>query len=308
MILCAGEALIDMLPRESADGTATLAPTAGGAVFNTAIALGRLEVPTGFACALSDDMFGRQLRRTLADSNVDTTHCATVARPCTLAFVELIDGHARYAFYNAGTALKEMGPQELPSDLSAISALFLGGISLMDEPCGTALESLVDALPDSVPLMFDPNIRPSFIADAQAYRARFDRITARADIVKLSDEDLEWLTGTADPSDGVSQLIDRGVRRVCLTRGAAGVTAYTAAGSLSVPAPQAHVVDTVGAGDTFNAGLLAGLHRAGHLARGALAAPDETALRDSLSLGVTAAAVVVSRAGANPPTLAELEG
>jgi fructokinase len=154
--------------------------------------------------------------------------------------------------------------------------------------------------------MLDPNIRPSFIARPEVYRARIEAMLARADIVKVSDEDLEWLLGPGDPTDHARALIERGPSIVCVTEGAKGVTAHHAAGHLHVSAPRVDVIDTVGAGDTFNAGFLAGLHDAGALDRAALKRPDEDVLEAALKLGVAAAAVTVSRAGANPPTRAEL--
>jgi len=308
MILCAGEALIDMLPRESTAGEACFAPVAGGAVFNTAIALARLGAPAALFTGLSEDLFGLRLAATLAADRVDATLARRSARPTTLAFVELTEGQARYAFYDENTAGRMLTEADLPpaDALAGIEAFFFGGISLMVEPCGTAYAALLARVPGDRPVMLDPNIRPAFIAEPERYRARLDAMLARADIVKVSDEDLEWLVGPGDPTDQARALLARGPRLVCLTEGARGVTAHHAAGHLHVAAPRVEVVDTVGAGDTFNAGLLAGLHAAHALDRAALARPDEDVLEAALKLGVAAAAVTVSRAGANPPTRAEL--
>ena len=293
MILCAGEALIDMLPRDTAEGAAFL-PVAGGAVFNTAIALGRLGAPVAFHSGLSTDLFGDQLAAALDQSGV-VDRTARADRPTTLAFVTLTDGHAEYAFYDEGTAGRMLTPDDAP-ETGDVTALFLGGISLAVEPCAAAYEALALRHPD-LPLMVDPNIRPGFIADPGTYRARLNRILAVADIVKLSDEDMAWLGTTPE------EVLSRGPRAVCLTEGARGATAITASGTVRVPAQTVEVVDTVGAGDTFNAGVLAGLHEAGALARDRI---DADALRGALELGVAAAAVTVSRAGANPPRRSEL--
>ncbi|UWQ20766.1 carbohydrate kinase [Jannaschia sp. W003] len=293
MILCAGEALIDMLPRETPEGTAFL-PVPGGAVFNTAIALGRLGAPVAMFTGLSDDLFGARLADALAASNVED-RAARADRPTTLAFVTLTDGHAEYAFYDEGTAGRMLAESDLP-DMSGISALFVGGISLAVEPCARAYEALALAHPN-LPVMIDPNIRPGFIRDEAAFRARLDRLFGVAGIVKLSDEDMGWLGMT--PED----VLARGVRVLCLTEGAKGVTAITPEARVSVPARRVEVVDTVGAGDTFNAGLMAGLHERGVL--GAETIPED-ALRGALELGAAAAAVTVSRAGANPPRRDEL--
>ena len=249
MILCAGEALIDMLPRDTPDGAGFL-PVPGGSVFNTAIALGRLEEPVAMHTGLSTDMFGQRLAAALAQAGVeDRTACSD--RPSTLAFVSLNDGQASYAFYDENTAGRMLSPLDAP-DMAGIEALFIGGISLATEPCSRAYEGL--ALGHAhLPIMIDPNIRPDFIVNENGYRARLGRLLHAADIVKLSDEDLAWLHMT--PAD----VLDHGVDVLCLTEGDRGAVAMTRAGEVRVEARKVEVVDTVGAGDTFNAGFLAGL-------------------------------------------------
>ena len=306
MILCAGEALIDMLPRETADGEAAFAPYPGGAVFNTSVALGRLGVETQLFTGLSRDLFGKRLEAALSASGVGADLAARSDRPTTLAFVTLTDGHAQYAFYDEGTAGRMLSEADLPSGLAGVSALFFGGISLAVTPCADAYAALCLREAARVPVMIDPNIRPSFIADAPAYRARIAKMIAVADIIKVSDEDLHWLEGAGDADALAASLLARGPKLVCITRGAEGVTAYTAKGKVHVAAQRADVVDTVGAGDTFNAGLLAGLAQAGLLKKEAVADLPEDGLRAALSLGARAAAITVSRTGANPPWAAEL--
>ena len=143
MILCCGEALIDMLPRETTVGEGAFAPYAGGAVFNTAIAMGRLGAPAGFFTALAADFFGQLLVDTLAASNVDASFSLRVPRPCTLAFVRLEHGQAKYAFYDEGTAGRMLSPADLPALPASIDTLFFGGISLVGDPCGSAYEALM---------------------------------------------------------------------------------------------------------------------------------------------------------------------
>ena len=304
MILCCGEALIDMLPRQSTQGEAAFAPHAGGAVFNTAVALGRLDARVQFLCGMSSDFLGDLLRDRLAQSGVDAGPSPRLDAPCTLAFVRLVDGQASYAFYDGHSALRSLRPEHLP-DITA-NALFFGGISLVGAGCGQVYEDLMLAQADTRVTMLDPNIRPGFVRDAAAYRDRIERMMAAADIIKLSDEDLAWLRGDGATREMARGLLSARTRLVCITEGAKGVTGYTAGGEVFVPAPAAQVVDTVGAGDTFNAGLLAGLDAAGALTKPALAALDEETLRAALDLGARAAAVTVARAGANPPTRAEL--
>lgn len=301
MILCCGEALIDMLPRTTRADEAAFAPYAGGAVFNTAIALGRLGEDVAMFTGLSDDLFGDTLRDTLVASHVDSTPSHISARPTTLAFVKLTDGHAKYAFYDENTAGRMLTTDDLP-DVTA-DALFFGGISLVVEPCGAAYEALMLREAPQRLTMVDPNIRPSFIRDEARYRARLTAMLGAADIIKTSDEDLAWLTGNTDAAtlfDSTSAQV------ILLTRGAEGVTVLTRTEARDVPAQKATVVDTVGAGDTFNAGFLAGLSRAGHLTKAALETADMDILAKAAALGAQTAAITVSRAGANPPWSHEL--
>ncbi|MCB2126901.1 MAG: carbohydrate kinase [Rhodobacteraceae bacterium] len=307
MILSCGEALIDMLPRRTEGGEDAFAPYPGGAVFNTAIALGRLGAPSGFLSGVSTDLFGQLLTAALAASGVDTAFLVRSARPTTLAFVTLRDGQASYAFYDENTAGRMIRPGDLPTLPETVEALFFGGISLMVEPGGATYQALMEREAGSGRvMMLDPNIRPSFIADEAAYRARIGRMIALSDIVKLSDEDLRWLVGGHGIAAGAEALLAKGPKAVFVTEGAAGAHAFTAAHSIFVPARRVEVADTVGAGDTFNAGVLAALRAAGVLTKAGIAALPEDALRAALSLGTRAAAVTVSRAGANPPWARDL--
>jgi fructokinase len=306
MILSCGEALIDMLPRESTQGEPAFAPYAGGAVFNTAIALGRLGAPAGFLSGLSTDLFGDVLRATLAASNVDTSHAILSDRPTTLAFVKLTNGQASYAFYDENTAGRLISPSDLPDLPASIGAMFFGGISLMVEPGGATYEALMAREAANRVMMIDPNIRPSFIKDPAHYRARIARMIALADIVKLSDEDLHWLQGDGDITALARGILAQGPKVVFITEGATGARGITATDEVFVAAQKVTVADTVGAGDTFNAGVLAALHQAGALSKPGVATLSADLIRAALSLGTRAAAVTVSRPGANPPWAAEL--
>jgi fructokinase len=302
MILACGEALIDMLPRESTKGEAAFAPYPGGAVFNTAIGLGLLGIETQFLCGMSSDFLGDILRDGLDAAGVDHSPSPKLVAPCTVAFVKLVDGQATYAFYDENLAMRTL---TVAPAIDA-NALFFGGISLVGDGCGDTFEALMLREAPARVTMIDPNIRPSFIRDVVAYRARIDRMMEAADIIKLSDEDLHWFEGEGDLPDLARGLVAKGAKLVCITEGADGVTGYSAEHEVFVPSERADVVDTVGAGDTFNAGLLAGLDRAGNLTKAKIAGLSAEDIRSALHLGVRAAAVTVSRAGANPPTAAEL--
>jgi fructokinase len=307
MILSCGEALIDMLPRTSTEGEACFAPYAGGAVFNTAIALGRLGAPSAFFSGVSKDMLGEILADTLTASKVDTRFLARSDRPTTVAFVKLVNGQATYAFYDEATAGRMLSIADLPSLPAEVSALFLGGISLVNDPAAGTYEALQLREAPTRVTMIDPNIRPGFIAGKEvAYRARIERMVARADIVKLSDEDLHWLAGPGDLTVLARAILAKGPRVVFITEGAKGARAVTATQDRFVAARTVTMVDTVGAGDTFNAGVLAALHQSGALTKSGIGLLSDAALDAALSLGTRAAAVTVSRAGANPPWANEL--
>ncbi|MEL7026793.1 MAG: carbohydrate kinase [Pseudomonadota bacterium] len=305
-IICAGEALMDMLPRQTAENEDAFAPYAGGAVFNTAIALGRLGAPTGFVSGISTDLFGRLLVDTLGQSDVSSAWAIRSANPTTLAFVRLADGQAQYTFYDENTAGRMLTPEAMPDLPSEVEAAFFGGISLVAEPCGSAYEALMAKLAPRAALMIDPNVRTSFITDEDAYRSRIRRMMEMADIIKVSDEDLAWLLGDGAPADHAHALLKSRASLVCVTEGSKGASGYSADGDVRVSAQSVEVVDTVGAGDTFNAGVMAAIHKAGFLTRDQISKIDQQTVTDALTLGAKAAGVTVSRAGANPPWLKEL--
>lgn len=306
MILCCGEALIDMLPRETTLGEKGFAPYAGGAVFNTAIALGRLGQPTAFFTGISDDMMGDILRETLAKSGVDYGLAAVSSRPTTIAFVKLVNGQASYAFYDEGTAGRMITEADLPALGDDCEAMHFGAISLIPEPCGSTYEALMTREYRTRVISFDPNIRPGFIKDKQKHMDRVRRMAAMSDIVKFSDEDLDWFGMQGDHDVLASHWLGEGAKLVVLTRGAEGATGYTKSFKVSVPSERVTVVDTVGAGDTFDAGILASLRIQNLLTKAKVAALTEDQVGKALALGAKAAAVTVSRAGANPPFAHEI--
>ena len=303
MILCCGEALIDMIPTPTKAGRDGFVPHAGGAVFNTAVALGRLGVQTGMLTGLSSDMFGQQLTDALNASHVDTSHIVTSARPTTLAFVRLQDGHATYSFFDENSAGRMLQMSDLPEISAEVSSLYFGGISLACEPGASTYAALLEREGKTRSVMMDPNIRPQFIQDIDIYRARLDRMIALADIVKVSDEDLNWMVPyPLSLKEKVEIVLERGASIVVLTRGGEGATGFLSDGTeVNVPALRAEIVDTVGAGDTFNAGGLAKLYELGALQKAKLATLPADALIQALQHGARVASVTVSRAGANPP-------
>jgi fructokinase len=308
MILCAGEALIDMLPRQTDGGEAAFAPYPGGSVFNTAVALARLGQKVDFFTGLSSDLFGERLASVLGANGVGYALAHRSDRPTTLAFVTLTDGQASYAFYDENTAGRMLSAADLPAIPEEAKACFFGGISLAVEPCAEAYAEMAERASQGHVVMLDPNVRPGFIRDEAVFRARMDRMLLATDIVKASDEDLHWLMGDDTGLPMLAErMLEKGPALVLVTQGGDGVTAFHASGEVHIDAQMVEVVDTVGAGDTFNAGVLAGLATAGALDKGLIrkGLSDDT-LREAMTLGVRAAAVTVSRAGANPPRMDEL--
>lgn len=308
MILCCGEALIDMIPTATKQGPDGFVPHSGGAVFNTAIALGRLGAQTGMLSGISADMFGRQLIDGLEASHVDTSRVIPSDRPTTLAFVQLTDGHATYDFYDENSAGRMLVPDDMPILTDEVSALFFGGISLACEPCADAYAALLLREADQRVIMMDPNIRPGFIKGIPRYRTRLTSMIAKADIIKVSDEDLNWiLPDITDQQAQIAAVLDNGPSLVVLTRGSKGATGFVANGTeVSVPAQKVVAVDTVGAGDTFNAGILAKLSQLGLLGKSEVKNFDATTLETVLQYGAKVASITVSRSGANPPWAKEL--
>ncbi|MFY0617076.1 carbohydrate kinase family protein [Shimia sp.] len=308
MILCCGEALIDMIPEPTESGRAGFVPHVGGAVFNTAVGLGRLGAQVGLLSGVSEDQFGVQLVERLAESQVDTTALVRADRPTTMAFVHLKDGHASYTFYDENTAGRMIAPQDVAAVSDRVTALFFGGISLAVEPCADTYADVLAREGANRAVMMDPNIRPGFIRDEAVYRARLSKMFAQADVVKVSDEDLAWLIPDgADLADCAAKLIAQGPALVIVTRGGDGADGYLASGDLvTVAAEKATVVDTVGAGDTFNAGVLAKLDQLGALTKDRVRNLTPEEAEAALAFGAKVAAVTVSRAGANPPWAREL--
>ena len=296
MILCAGESLIDMVPENGA-----FRPLAGGAVYNTAIALGRLGQDTGYLWPISRDPFGDVIMRPLTEAGVNIDLCPRTDRLTTLALVTLTNGEAQYSFYDEGSAGRMMTGEDIAPLPDTVTALFAGGISLVPDPCGATIEALVTQHHDRLPVMIDPNIRPFFITDPDAFRARLARLLPMADIVKLSSDDLEWLHPGLSPEDAARQVLAAGAKMVLQTGGESGAKAIWDGPTVSAPAVRTTVADTIGAGDTFNAGVLASLDRQGILSKSGIAAITEDQIHAALTLGAKAAAITVSRPGANPP-------
>lgn len=304
MIVVAGEALVDLVPHDG-----RLAPLPGGSPFNVAIALARLGAPTGFLGRCSTDAFGRLLVRRLDAAGVDLGLVATTDEPTTLAVVQLDDdGQASYGFYVEATSAAGLSTDEVRLGDGDPLHVSFGAVTLHTEPAGGALRSLIHREARRRVVCLDPNVRPAVIGDPHAYVRELEGLLASCALVRVSEEDLAVLAPGRSASDVVQAWARAGPELVVLTRGGQGALAVTASGTVrEVPAPDVEVVDTVGAGDAFTAGLLAQLDAAGRLGvRTALATVTDAELDDALTAATRVAALACTRQGADPPRRHEL--
>ena len=289
MILCCGEALIDFMPIEKAKSQTFYKPCPGGSSLNTAVALGRLNHAVGMLTGISNDLFGKQLIAHLEESSVD---CSLVVRSnldTTLAFVsaETMEGNVEYAFYAKETADRSISIENLPKSLpNNIEVLVFGSISLVMEPSASSYEHLMLRESTKRFISLDPNIRPDFISDTLAFQKRFDNWLDHVDLLKLSDADLEWLYPNSNINDAVSHILSKKVQAVFLTMGEKGAWAYTKNHQIFAETPVISVRDTVGAGDSFHAGLLHNLAMMDKLKLGQLKEIKEPDLQSSLQLSL----------------------
>ena len=301
-IALTGEALIDFTASEA--GNLAFLGHEGGSPLNTAVACARLGQPTGFLTQLSTDLFGERLMGFLQRNGVDTSFILRSSAPSTLAFVERTPQTNRYAFYTQGSADATWAPEPLPQLPAECRFLHFGSISLLQDPAATRIADLVAANRGQRVIVFDPNVRPSLITDMAAYRERVNGWFGMADLVKLSDEDAALLA-PGQPVDALAaECLKAGARAVIVTRGGDGATLWrTGRAPLSVAAPRVTVVDTIGAGDTFTAGLSVALLSHGIEQPGQLGALTDEDWKAVMGFAATAAALNCTREGADPPTL-----
>jgi fructokinase len=303
MIVVAGESLVDLVVR--ADGTVTATP--GGGPYNVARALGRLGTAVSFLGRISSDPFGRILQAGLTADGVDDRCITATDDPTMLAVAEIDgDGAATYRFHTHGTAAVGLSTADVPLGLpTATNAFHVGSLGLVLEPMAATIERLVLEAPTDVLVVVDPNCRPAAIDDPRGYRARLQRVLGRADVIKVSTEDLAWLEPGREPLDAARSLFVGGAAVVLLTDGPRPVRIVTAVDAVSIDVPDVAVVDTIGAGDAFGAGFLAAWTRADR-SRADLA--DPAAVREATRFAIEFGARTVGRAGADPPTGSELHG
>lgn len=310
MFLSCGDALFDCFSVPT-DGPATirLEGRVGGSPLNVAVGLARLGRPVGYFTKNSTDLFGRRILAFLQKEGVDTSLMIAASNNSTLAMVELDSaGVPSYAFYTGGTADRSLTLAELPLSLpAAIRAIHIGSYTTATEPTASSLVALVKRERERRFISYDPNIRPSIEPDLDVWRGRIASLTGTAHLLKLSSEDAHLLYPNQSLEHLAQDWISHGVRLVIVTKGGEGAVAFTGHGcSAAVPGIHVDVVDTVGAGDTFQAATLVWLEKHDALHAAAAAGLGSDALRSLLSFGAKAAAITCSRRGADLPFAAEL--
>jgi fructokinase len=304
MMLSCGDALVDFLPMAAVDGRDAFVPAVGGSCLNVAVGMARLGVEAGFVGGISTDLFGRMIADHAQASQVDLRFATRSDHQTTLAFVRTVAGEPQYAFYDEGTASRNWTYRSgsLPFD-----RIEVGSTTLVDERSAAEALALVQEARGSVTISFDPNCRPNLVGDKRRYVERMAAFARAAHIVRMSDVDFDYLYGDEDSAGRASALLAAGASLVIVTGGAQGAEAWhKTAGSVVVAAPAGPVVDTIGAGDSFQAALLFALQAMGRSEAASLAKISADELHRALSFAARCAAITCSRPGADPPRRAEI--
>jgi len=308
MIICAGESLVDMV---SFRGEPEYTPHVGGSNFNSSIALGRLGADSYYFGAISNDSYGELIENTLRHSKVKEDFVIKTNRPTTLAYADVVDGIAEYTFvdeHSAGRLLDQTSLKPFVNRVMKAKALLVGGISLQAEPCGSSWQWFIEQVSGQLPIYFDANIRPDFIENKQSYLNRFVKLTSKVDIIKISEEDYRYLYGAQDFNKVSKVWLDNGVKLVIFTLGSEGSKVIFDNGKeVFVKSKKVDVVDTIAAGDSFNAGFLLSLDEQGLLDRVSLDIISDTQLEKALSYANKVASITVTKKGANSPWLHQIK-
>ena len=315
MIVCAGEAVIDMVQTHVPGLGEVFLPLPGGCSYNTSIAISRLGTPAAFLGRLSTNFFGEIFVKRLRENNVREDLLIRCEQNSILAFVRIEKGKdPQYAFYDEGTSDRFLLSEDIKPLPEETSCIVFGSISMTMEPAASTIEKLIlkEAEKKKTVIAFDPNIRPIMIKDRDAYIKRFEKWIRASTIAKISSEDFEYIFPNTETEEALRKIINLGSRLAIATLGPNGATAILrrADGSATkVSAPAAHiteVADTVGAGDTFHGAFLSWLQRRGKMSHNGIAGLSENDLYDALVFANKAAAIVCTRRGAEPPNMEEV--
>ncbi len=305
-IYVCGETLIDFVPGHDPSGQMVYTPKCGGSPFNAAKVAARTGGDVWFLGAISNDFFGDQLSQDLIGHGVACDLAPRTDDPTTLAFVDMSTGSPRYAFYNNSTATQNI--QIPPGTVQPKSGdiLDVGSVSLIDKPGADNIADLCAELAGQIMISVDPNVRPSMIDDPEEWNARMDRILKQASIIKVSDEDLDFMAPEETPKQFAERMLKDQAELVVVTYGEKGVEAYTGQHFIQVAAPQITVADTVGAGDALMGALLSSVSALCGDAPDTITKITDTQLRKTLEFSAAAAALNCTKVGAYPPTSEEI--
>lgn len=307
MILSCGEALYDLFPSGETVTGFTFDARIGGSPFNVAIGLARLGRRAALFTGLSSNPLGRRLRLTLKDEGVDTTWLVSKQNPTTLALVSLgANGVPHYSFYGQDSADCSVGEADLPDLPRSVAAMHFGSYSVVVEPTGSSLLQLARRHHDRKLISFDPNTRLNVEPDVGSWRRRVEAFSEIADVIKVSDEDLEMLFPGHDIESAISRWNTRGARLIVVTRGGDGALVSLRGEVFEASGRAVEVIDTVGAGDSFQAGLLCGLDELGKATKRGLAKISLDDCRRVVDFATAAAAITCTRRGADLPHRSEL--
>lgn len=306
MILVCGEALIDLFVSDGPEGDMRTEAVLGGSPFNVAIALSRLGQKAAFCGGLSRDRFGRALAQKLTSEGVDLSWSIHPDRLTTISVVATdSSGHPSYSFHGEGKADRHVTEADLPSTLPAdIEAITFGSYTMAVSPVADAFLTLAKREFGQRTISIDPNVRPTVTPDMAEWRNRFEAFLPYASIVKASDEDLATAYPGADTESLVRRWHEAGPSLILVTHGKDGAVGYLSGESpVASPGRRVQVVDTVGAGDTFHAAVLAHLSGSGRLDRARFDGLTPSELQRTLEFAVAASSITCTRKGANVPTL-----
>jgi fructokinase len=302
MFLVCGEALFDLFMRDSEGGKLRLDAVPGGSPFNVALGLARLGQPVEFFSGLSNDLMGRKLAHFMKAEGIGATYAKYVAGPTALSIVELSDeGSPDYAFYGHLPAYQTLAERDLPILPDTIRLIHLGSIATVLQPTADTLASLAERECGTRLIAYDPNVRPTIEPDLDAWRRALARLSAAAHLIKISVEDLAILFPDAAHDSIVGRWLAGRTRLVVVTEGAKGAVAWTRHRKLHCPQERVDVVDAVGAGDSFQSALLAGMAELDLMGADALGEISEQNLLRLLQFAGSAAAMTCSRRGADLP-------
>ncbi|MCW5665407.1 MAG: carbohydrate kinase [Piscinibacter sp.] len=308
MFVVCGEALFDVFAAGDTPTGMTLDARVGGSPFNVAVGLARLAQPVSFLSQVGTGFLGERLMRTLHEEGVNTSTVQRSEAPTTLSLIGLdAKGVPSYSFYGEGCADRRLTPDALATLPDGVKAINFGSYATVVGPTAVTQRMLVEREYQRTLIAYDPNIRLNVEPDLEVWREQIDWMLPHTQLLKVSEEDLQLVVPGTAPKDFAAQALAQGVKLVVVTRGGEGALGWTARHEVSVPPIPVKVIDTVGAGDTFQCALLTWLAEHDRLSGAALTALSADDLRDALGFAARAAAITCSRRGADMPRRAELQ-